>query len=97
MTGKVTITTHDEGKHGEYHARLEGHDETGRLTWVERDGVRVAEHTIVPPAIGGRGVAARLVERMVEDAREEGFKIKPVCSYVVAAFDKHPDWADIRA
>lgn len=93
----VSITRHGHAKAGEYHAHVEGSDHIGRLTWVERNGVRVAEHTIVPPAIGGRGVAAQLVDAMVSDAREQGFKIKPVCSYVVAKFNEHPEWGDIRA
>jgi hypothetical protein len=42
-------------------------------------------------------VAARLVEAMVADARENDFKVKPVCSYVVAKFDRNPGWADVRA
>ena len=94
---EVTITRHEHGHSGEYHAHFAGSSLTGRLTWVERDGVRVAEHTIVPAAIGGRGVAARLVNALVSDAREHGFKIKPVCSYVVDKFDEHPEWADLRA
>ncbi|MCB2064559.1 MAG: N-acetyltransferase [Novosphingobium sp.] len=94
---EVAITRHENGKSGEYHAHVEGSDHIGRLTWVERGGARVAEHTLVPPAIGGRGIAARLVEALVADAREQNFKVKPVCSYVVAKFDEHPDWADVRA
>lgn len=94
MTG-VTITRHEAGSSGEYHAHVAGSDEIGRLTWVERDGVRYAEHTLVPPAIGGQGVAARLVEAMVADARENGFKVGPVCSYVVTAFQRHPEWSDV--
>lgn len=94
MTG-VTITRHEAGTRGEYHAHVAGSDEIGRLTWVERGGVRYAEHTLVPPPIGGRGVAARLVEAMVADARENGFKVGPVCSYVVTAFQRHPEWADV--
>jgi predicted GNAT family acetyltransferase len=94
---EVTITRHESGKHGEYHAHVAGSDHIGRLTWVERDGARVAEHTIVPPQIGGRGVAARLVDALIADAREQHFKVKPVCSYVVAKFDEHPEWADVRA
>jgi hypothetical protein len=93
----VAITAHDEGTHGEYVAHVAGSDEIGRLTWTLRDGARVAEHTLVPPPIGGRGVAARLVEAMVADARENDFKVKPVCSYVVAKFDRNPGWADVRA
>lgn len=94
---EVAITRHEHGKQGEYHAHVVGSDHLGRLTWVERNGARVAEHTIVPPQIGGRGVAGKLVDALIADAREQGFKIKPVCSYVVAKFDEHPEWADVRA
>ena len=93
----VTITKHQNGSAGEYHAHVADSDVIGRLTWVEHDGVRHAEHTLVPKEIGGRGVAGRLVEAMIADARENHFRIHPVCSYVVAAFDKHPDWADLKA
>ena len=93
----VTISRHQDGKFGEYHAHVAGSDHIGRLTWVEKDGARVAEHTIVPKEIGGRGVAGKLVDALIADAREQGFKVKTVCSYVVAAFDKHPEWADLRA
>ena len=93
----VSITRHEKGSHGEYRAHVEGQNHHGRLTWVEENGVRAAEHTIVPPEIGGRGIAGLLVEALISDAREQGFKVKPVCSYVVKAFEKHPEWADLRA
>jgi predicted GNAT family acetyltransferase len=98
----VTISRHGNDQEGEYHAEVEGSDRIGRLTWTLRGGdgrgdVRVAEHTLVPPAIGGRGVAAKLVEAMIADAQEHGFRIAPQCSYVDAAFRKHPEWADLRA
>ncbi|MCK9541797.1 MAG: N-acetyltransferase [Novosphingobium sp.] len=98
MTNEVTITSLNQGGAGEYHAAVAGNDAVGRLTWVARgEAVRAAEHTIVPPEIGGRGVAGKLVQAMIADAREHGFRIAPVCSYVVAAFEKHPEWADVRA
>jgi predicted GNAT family acetyltransferase len=94
---EVTITRHEEGDHGEYRAHVEGSPAIGRLTWVQRDGVRVAEHTLVPPVIGGRGVAGQLVEALITDAREQGFKVRPECSYVAAAFKRHSEWADLHA
>lgn len=97
MDSEVTITRHDEGAAGEYHAHVAGSAAIGRLTWVQRGPVRVAEHTLVPPAIGGRGVAARLVEALVADAQQGGFKVDPACSYVEAAFRRHPEWAALRA
>jgi uncharacterized protein len=93
----VTITSHDQGQHGEYRAHVAGSDHVGRLTWVARGDVRVAEHTIVPEEIGGRGVAGKLVEALIADARSRGFRIDPECSYVAAAFGKHPEWAALRA
>lgn len=95
---EITITRHEEeDDRGEYRAHVEGNPAFGRLSWTKRGGARVAEHTLVPPVIGNRGVAARLVEAMVADARQRGFKIEPECSYVVAAFKRHPEWADVRA
>ena len=93
----LTITRIDHGDHGEYRAHLAGSDHVGRLTWVKRGEARVAEHTVVPPAIGGRGIAAELVEALIADAREHGFRIVPQCSYVAAQFARHPEWANLRA
>lgn len=91
--------THDEhGSGGIYVAHIEGEQATGYLEWEPRGrDIRVATHTVVPPAIGGRGVAAALVEQLVADAREQGFRIVPQCSYVAAKFDRNPAWADLRA
>ncbi len=93
----VTISTHGNADAGEYRAHVDGQKAIGRLTWVSRGGARVAEHTIVPPEIGGRGVAGKLVEALIADAREQGFRVVPECSYVAAAFAKHPEWAALRA
>ena len=105
MTEAVTITRHGTGQAGEYHAHVAGSDAIGRLTWVksavqsgaQSGPARVAEHTLVPDAIGGRGVAGKLVEALIADAKAEGFRIVPQCSYVAAAFARHPEWADLRA
>lgn len=93
----VTITRHDADSSGEYHAAVAGSPHIGRLTWIRRGDARVVQHTLVPPEIGGRGIAAALVKAIVADARTHGFKIDPQCSYVAAAFKRHPEWANLRA
>lgn len=94
----LEITHRDEGDRGEYRATVPDSDKVGRLTWKARgDDVRVADHTIVPPQIGGRGIAGKLVDALIADARERGFKIVPQCSYVAAKFDENPEWSDLRA
>lgn len=93
----LEITTHGNEARGEYHAHVPGSDKIGRLTWTSRGSARIAEHTIVPPEIGGQGVAAALVQKLVSDAKEQGFTIVPQCSYVEAQFRRHPEWAELRA
>ena len=76
------------------------HPEAGRpaeLTWRALGPLRIADHTFVPPEMRGRGVAQQLVEALVADARQEGFKIVPECSYVAALFRRHPEWSDLLA
>ncbi|MEO0688795.1 MAG: GNAT family N-acetyltransferase [Pseudomonadota bacterium] len=95
----VTITHEARGEGGRYLARVEGEEHTGHLDWdpTNRENVRVATHTIVPREIGGRGVAGKLVDQLIADAREQGFRIVAQCSYVARKFDQNPDWADLRA
>jgi hypothetical protein len=98
---KVTITHHVQGSGGRYVAAVDGAAEQGYLEWEaggEQDGkeVRIAAHTIVPRAIGGRGVAGALVERLVEDATRQGFLIRPDCSYVARKFAENPEWASLK-
>ncbi|HEY6964157.1 MAG TPA: GNAT family N-acetyltransferase [Erythrobacter sp.] len=101
-TAQVTITHHVAGAGGRYVAALEGEVEQGYLEWEaggEKDGkeVRIAAHTIVPRAIGGRGVAGALVARLIEDAGRQDFLIRPDCSYVAKRFAENPDWAALKA
>ena len=100
MSEKPEVTrTHQDVPHGgRYVAHVEGETHTGHLDWEpDSEGIRVATHTIVPPQIGGRGVAAILVNCLIDDAREHGFRIVPQCWYVARKFDENPDWADLRA
>lgn len=54
-------------------------------------------HTIVPPEIGGRGVASRLIGGALADVEERGLKVVPQCSFVAGYFAKHPELAGLLA
>ena len=60
-------------------------------------GVITIDHTFVPRSHRGKGLAEALVNAGITDARAEGTRIVPLCSYVAAQFDRHPDWADLLA
>jgi hypothetical protein len=93
----VTITSSDHGDHGTYHAHVEGSRLLGRLEWTRRNNVLVVEHTVVPPEIGGRGIASLLLDKVIADARVGGLLVDPRCSFAEAKFGQHPEWADLRA
>lgn len=96
-TAPITIAREDTPDRGRYVVYLEDGSEA-EMTYARRDGnVLVADHTFVPPQHRTRGIAIQLVERAVADARAEGNRILPVCSYVVAQFRRHPEWADLHA
>ena len=97
MPDSIEVFREDETSHGAYRADVPGSDRQAVLTWAARGPLRIADHTWVPPEARGKGIAAALVEALVADARELDFKIVPQCSYVEAAFRRHPEWADLRA
>lgn len=91
----ITVTREMQGdRRGRYVARTEAGE--AELTFTRLDnGVVRADHTGVPDALGGRGIGRKLVEALVADARAEGLRIEPRCSYVAAQLQRNPDWADL--
>lgn len=57
----------------------------------------IADHTYVPDAMRGQGIAAKLTDQLIATARAEHWTILPRCSYVVASFKRHPEWNDVLA
>ena len=70
--------------------------QTAYLEYERAGDVMVITHTIVPPAIGGRGIAAALVQAAVEYARAEGLEVDPRCSYADAWMRRHPQHDNLR-
>lgn len=61
------------------------------------DGVMHLIHTEVPPALEGRGIAARLVQAALDHAQTRGLKVLPRCSYVRAYMRRHPGTQSLLA
>ena len=59
--------------------------------------VMTITHTEVPPAARNRGVASRLIEGTLAEARVRGLKIVPGCSFVKAYVDRHPEFEHLLA
>ena len=82
------------GSKGRYVIRREG--EEAELTYsIASPTLVIADHTGVPDAFRGTGAGRALVERLVADARAEGFRVVPLCPFVNGLRQRHPEWADV--
>jgi uncharacterized protein len=67
----------------------------GLADFADRGYQRVFYRTETDPAYRGRGLATILVEEALNEARNEGKRVVPVCSMVVTVLKKHPEFDDI--
>jgi len=56
-----------------------------------------ATHTGVPSEMEGKGVGSALFDYMVDDARANGYKVLPVCPFIVAKFKRKSETQDVMA
>lgn len=95
---EIKIDREDADGRSRYVGRIAGIDGEAEITFTRRDAKLIsADHTNAPDTMRGTGAARALVEFMIADARKNGFKIVPVCTYIQAQYRKHPDWADVMA
>lgn len=85
---------HDRGAR-RFETRVDG--AVCELDYSLTGAVMTITHTGVPPAVGGRGIAAALVAAAFATARAEGWKVMPACSYAAAWIRRHPEYEDLRA
>lgn len=78
---------------GRFSTQLDGHE--AELLYRQQGGRMVIDHTGVPQAIGGRGVAGALVKAALDYARAEGLRVVPQCSYSAEYIQRHPEYADL--
>lgn len=62
-------------------ATVENGVEVGEVTFPERDGVYVINHTYVDDRLRGQGIASELVRRAVEEIEQRGGRVEATCSY----------------
>jgi predicted GNAT family acetyltransferase len=59
------------------------------------DGVITFIHTEVPPELGGRGIASKLIQGALDQVRADGLRVIAQCPFVKAFIEKHPDYQDL--
>jgi hypothetical protein len=94
VTGDVTVK--DNEAELRYEA-LEGGKVLGEILYRKRGDRMVLLHTEVLPYAEGSGLGSRLVAGALDDIRSRGLHIVPLCPFVAAYIQRHPEYGDLVA
>jgi hypothetical protein len=93
-TDKTGATTTVAKQSGRFTITVDG-TVAGLTEIVDRDGRRTFTHTEVDDAFQGRGLASILIGEALQQTRDAGLRIVPVCSMVAAYVKKHSEFDDV--
>jgi uncharacterized protein len=69
----------------------------GLLAYHRRKNRIALTHTEVTTACEGRGFGSRLAAAALDDAREQGLAVVPLCPFIAGYIDRHPEYRDLVA
>lgn len=84
--------THDAQAH-KFYTVVDGHE--AKIEYAEAGGgagrTLDLRHTLVDPALRGKGIGEALVRRTLEMARQEGARVIPTCPFIKSYLAAHPE------
>lgn len=63
----------------------------GESSFSGSDKIWIIDHTEVDPDYSGQGIARKLVDRVVEEARAQDKKLTATCPYALKVFSESPE------
>lgn len=73
--------------------------DTNEVGFIEYDPVGtdsiLLKHTEVLPQFEGKGYGSQLVSRMLDDVRQQGKTVIPICPYALNFIRRHRDYHDL--
>ena len=54
-------------------------------------------HTEVPESMEGKGVGSAIIQKTLQYAKDNNYKIVPICPFVQSFLKRHPEWNEIVA
>ena len=58
-------------------------------------GAVLFTHTEVLPAYEGKGLGSQLAKFALDDVRQRGLKVIPVCKFIAGYIHRHPEYQDL--
>jgi predicted GNAT family acetyltransferase len=65
------------------------------IVFSKHADVITLEHTEVEPELEGKGAATAIIEKTLDYIEQHGFRLVPLCPFVVAYLKRHPEWKRI--
>lgn len=59
---------------------------------INKEGTVYMTHTETPVELEGQGIASELIEKSLQDIKDQGREVFPLCPFVVAHIKKHQEW-----
>ena len=72
-----------------------GSELAGFTTYHSQPGLVTVLHTEIKRPFEGQGIGSELVRWMLDDIRRKGAQVLPVCPFVLAFLQRHPDYDDM--
>lgn len=94
MTHHLNTTKNEVSDRYELH---HGEDLIGQIDYRVTGEVVDMFHTEVKPEHGGQGYGQQLVKYALDDAREQGLRVKPTCPFIAKYIDENDEYQDLRA
>jgi uncharacterized protein len=90
----MSVTVDDNPIDNRYEARIDG-TIVGVSQYELTADTIVFLHTVVAQEYEGQGVGSAIARYALDDARARGLSVRPLCPYIRAWLQRHPEYADL--
>lgn len=63
-----------------------------RIEYIKAQDKIYLTHTEVPKELEGKGLAATMTRKVLEDIENKNLTLVPLCPYVAQYIKRHPEW-----
>lgn len=87
------VAVQDNDAEERYEATVNGY--LAELDYERQGNVIILIHTEVPSALEGHGIAGKLAQTALDDARIKHLAVVPFCPYVAGYIRRHPEFKEL--
>ena len=79
--------------------RFEGkvEDKLAIIDYIRAEDKMYLTHTEVPSELEGKGVASKMAKFALEQIKQEGLKLVPLCPFIASYVKRHTEYKEILA